>query len=45
MCVNIFDINNSNRVESKFYDMCVTTGEECERAAVLVLIIILAVIL
>ena len=31
VCVNI---NNSNRVERKFYDniMCVTTGEECGRA-------------
>ena len=27
-CVFIFDINNSKRVQFKFYDMCVTTGED-----------------
>lgn len=32
MCVTIFDISNSKTVETKFYDMCVTTGEDCGKA-------------
>ena len=32
MCVHIFDVNRSKRVECKFYDMCVTTGEDCSKA-------------
>ena len=31
----IFDINSSKYVESKFYDMCETTGENCAKAEAL----------
>ena len=32
LCVYIFDISRSKRVECKFYDMCVTSGEDCSKA-------------
>ena len=35
VCITIFDINNSKFVESKFYNMCVTIGENCGKAEVL----------
>ena len=31
--VHIFDINRSNTVQCKFYDMCVTTGEDSGKSA------------
>ena len=32
VCVTIFDINNSKNIETKFYDMCVTSGEDCGKS-------------
>ena len=32
VAVNIFDVNRSKKVECKFYDMCVTTGEHSGKA-------------
>ena len=32
LCVYIFDISRSICVECKFYDMCVTSGEDCSKA-------------
>ena len=29
VCVNIFDANNSSEVQTKFCEMCVTTGVDC----------------
>ena len=31
-CAFIFDVNNSKYVETKFYDMCATSGEDCGKA-------------
>ena len=31
--IRIFDINRSKQVESHFYDMCTTSGEDCGKAA------------
>ena len=35
LCAYIFDVNNSKRVESKFYNMCATSGEYCSKAVTL----------
>ena len=35
MCTLIFDVNRSNKVELKFYDMCSTTGEDASKASIL----------
>ena len=35
ICVNIFDANNSSAVQTKFYDMCITTGVDCSRSETL----------
>ena len=35
VCVNIFDANNSSQVQTKFYDMCVTTGVDCSKSETL----------
>ena len=35
VCVSIFDVNSSKIIETKFYDMCATTGEECGKAETL----------
>ena len=35
VCVNIFDANNSSKVQTKFYDMCVTTGVDCSKGETL----------
>lgn len=32
VCVTIFDIHNSKTIETKFYDVCVTIGEDCGKA-------------
>ena len=32
LCVYIFDLSRSKHVECKFYDMCVTSGEDCAKA-------------
>lgn len=34
-CALIFDVNNSNKVCFKFFDMCPTTGEDCCKAETL----------
>lgn len=31
--VRIFDVNRSKQVQSHFYDMCTTSGEDCGKAA------------
>ena len=36
VCVNLFDANNSSEVQTKFYDMCVTTGADCSKCETLV---------
>ena len=33
LCALIFDVNNSKRVEFKFYDTCATSGEHCSKAS------------
>ena len=35
VCALIFDVNKSKQVSFKFYDMCVTRGEHCSKAATL----------
>ena len=35
VCVSIFDASTSKSVETKFYDMCATTGEDCGKAKTL----------
>ena len=35
VCVNIFDADNSSEVQTKFYDMCVTTGVDCSKSETL----------
>ena len=35
MCTLIFDVNRSNKVELKCYDMCSTTGEDASKASTL----------
>ena len=32
LCVYIFDVSRSMRAECKFYDMCVTSEEDCSKA-------------
>ena len=32
VAVNIFDVSQSKKVECKFYDICVTTGEDSGKA-------------
>ena len=32
VAVNIFDVSQSKKVECKFYDVCVTTGEDSGKA-------------
>ena len=34
-CALIFDVNNSKRVEFKFYNMCGTSREHCPNASTL----------
>ena len=29
MCIHIFDIERSNKVEVKYFNMCTTSGEHC----------------
>ena len=35
LCALIFDVNNSKRVEFKFYDMCAISWEHCSKASTL----------
>ena len=35
LCAYIFDVNNSKRVEFKFYSMCSKSGENCSKASTL----------
>ena len=29
MCIHIFDIERSNKIEVKYFNMCTTSGEHC----------------
>ena len=31
LCANIFDANNSSKVQTMFYDICITTGVDCSK--------------
>ena len=33
MCTHIFDVERSNKVELKFFNMCTTSGEHCSKAS------------
>ena len=35
VCAHIFDVNRSNKMEIKFYDMCTTSGEDWSKAETL----------
>ena len=35
VCAHIFDVNRSNKMEIKLYDMCITSGEDCSKAETL----------
>ena len=35
VCAHIFDVNQSNKMEIKVYDMCTPSGEDCSKAETL----------
>ena len=41
VCALIFDVNNSNKVCLKFFDMCPTRGEDCWKSEICLMLLIL----